>query len=94
MFLSNVKNSVRIQKVSFRTVFVNLWYKAAIMKTITVKINDHTKLGRSNLDLLHSFPKDKNVVEILESPYDPKFVAEIKARKKNQEGGNLAPMFS
>ena len=61
------------------------------MKTITVKINDRTKFGRSNLDLLHSFPKDKNVVEILESPYDPKFVAEIKAREKNSRGKKFSP---
>lgn len=59
------------------------------MKIITVKINERTKLGRSILDLLHSFPKDKNVIEILESPYDPKFVAEIKAREKNSSGKKL-----
>ena len=52
------------------------------MKTLTIKINDQTKLGRSILDLLQSLPKDKKVLEIIESPYDPKFVAEIKAREK------------
>ena len=59
------------------------------MKTITVKINDRTKIGRSILELLQNFPKDKNVIEILESPYDPKFVAEIKSREKNSRGKKL-----
>jgi hypothetical protein len=59
------------------------------MKTITVKINERTKIGRSILDLLHSFPKDKNVVEILESPYDPKFVAKIQSREKGLKSKNF-----
>lgn len=59
------------------------------MKTITVKINERTKIGRSILDLLHSLPKDKNVVEILESPYDPKFVAKIQSRENGLKSKNL-----
>lgn len=36
------------------------------MRTITVKINERTKIGRSLLDLLENFSKDKKVVEIIE----------------------------
>lgn len=61
------------------------------MKTLTIKINERTKTGKSILDLLQSFPKDKKIVEILEpeSPYDPKFVAKIKAREKESRGKKL-----
>jgi len=55
------------------------------MKTLTIKINERTKSGRTFMDLLEMFSKNEDGVEILESPYDPEFVAKIKAREKGLE---------
>jgi hypothetical protein len=50
------------------------------MATITLKINEQSKLGKAILDLLISTSKESKVIEILEDkdPYDPAFVKMIK----------------
>lgn len=59
------------------------------MTTITIKINERTKAGKTLKNLIELFSKENNGVEIVsdskESPYDPEFVKMVlksKASKK------------
>lgn len=57
------------------------------MTTITLKINERTKAGKALLSMLEFFTKESKGVEVIETPYDPKFVAMVKgsaASKKNK----------
>lgn len=49
------------------------------MTTITVKINERTKAGKTLKSLIELFSKENKGVEIVEneSPYDPEFVKKI-----------------
>ena len=55
------------------------------MKTITLKINERTKVGKSFMALIEEFSKDKKGIEIIsdESPYRAEFVAKIRRAEKN-----------
>lgn len=58
------------------------------MTTITLKINERTKAGKALLSLLDFFTKESKGVEVIETPYDPEFVAMVKksaADKKRKE---------
>lgn len=59
------------------------------MRTLTIKINEGTENGRTFMELLDDFVKNKKGVEILKSPYDPEFVAKIKSREKESKLENL-----
>jgi len=48
------------------------------MTTITFKINERTKAGKALLSLLEVFTKESKGVEVVETPYDPEFVAMVK----------------
>lgn len=48
------------------------------MTTITLKINERTKAGKALLSLLEFFTKESKGVKMVESPYDPEFVAMVK----------------
>lgn len=48
------------------------------MTTITLKINERTKAGKALLSLLDFFTKEGKGVEVVETPYDPEFVAMVK----------------
>lgn len=57
---------------------------------LTLKINNHTKIGKTLLNLIEIFAKENKEVEIVsktkeESPYNPEFVKMIKAAEKNAE---------
>lgn len=62
------------------------------MKTLTLKINESTENGRTFMELLEVFVKNKKGVEIMESPYDPEFVAKIRAREKESKPEKLVPV--
>ncbi|MCD9854772.1 hypothetical protein LUD75_08650 [Epilithonimonas sp. JDS] len=49
------------------------------MTTITIKINERTKAGKTLKNLIELFSKENKGVEIVEekSPYNPEFVAKI-----------------
>ncbi len=55
------------------------------MTTITIKVNNRNKAGRTFLEMLEIFRTQKNAITIVEpkkeekSPYNPKFVKKIKA---------------
>ncbi|KOS06172.1 hypothetical protein AM493_09115 [Flavobacterium akiainvivens] len=58
------------------------------MTTITLKINERTKAGKALLSMLEFFTKESKGVEVIETPYDPEFVAMVKksaASKKKKE---------
>jgi hypothetical protein len=60
------------------------------MTTITLKINERSKAGKTLKNMIEIFSKEKENVEIVsdESPYNPKFVKKIKraqARGKYRE---------
>jgi ABC-type glycerol-3-phosphate transport system substrate-binding protein len=57
------------------------------MKTITLKINERSKIGKSFIAFIEAFSKEKKDIEIVqeESPYSPDFVEKI---KKAEERGN------
>lgn len=54
------------------------------MATVTVKINERSKLGKAIMDLLISTSKESDAVEFVEqkSPYNPEFVKKIKQAQK------------
>jgi len=63
-------------------------YKSGRMTTITLKINERTKAGKALLSLLEFFTKEGKGVEVIDTPYDPEFVAMVKnsaAGKKRTE---------
>ena len=55
------------------------------MRTLAIKIK-RTKSGRTFMDL---FSKNEDGFEILDSPYDPEFVAKIKEKEKGLKGDKL-----
>ena len=56
---------------------------------ITIEINERTKAGKALLEVARLFSKEKKGVKIIESPYNPEFVAEIKAREKSSKGKKM-----
>lgn len=50
------------------------------MATITLKINEQTKLGKAIMDLLISTSKESKAIQIIEEKdsYDPEFVKMVK----------------
>ena len=54
------------------------------MTTITLKINERTKAGRALLSLLELFTKEGKAVEVVETPYDPDFVAMVKESAESE----------
>ena len=66
------------------------------MKTLTIKINEHSKAGKAFLAMSESFFKGVKGIEIIEndteslkkeSPYNPEFVAKIKKAEANIKKG-------
>ena len=66
------------------------------MKTLTIKINEHSKAGKAFLAMSESFLKGVKGIEIIEndteslkkeSPYNPEFVAKIKKAEANIKKG-------
>lgn len=58
------------------------------MTTITIKINEKSKAGKTLKSLIEIFSKDNKDIEIIsdeKSPYNPEFVAKIK--KSAQDKG-------
>ena len=58
------------------------------MTTITIKINERTKAGKTLKNLIEIFSKENKDIEIIsdnESPYDPKFVAKVLDSHKNDK---------
>lgn len=61
------------------------------MTTITIKINERTKAGKTLKSLIEFFSKENNGVEIIsdkKSPYSKEFVEKIKRAEKDIEEGN------
>lgn len=56
------------------------------MTTITLKINERSKIGKSFIALIEAFSKEKKDIEILsdKSPYNQDFVAKIKRAEKQK----------
>lgn len=60
------------------------------MTTITIKINERTKVGKAFMALIEAFSKEKKGIEIIseeKSPYNPEFVAKIRRAEKNVRDG-------
>lgn len=59
------------------------------MSTVTIKINEKSKLGKAIMDLLISTSKESDAVEFIEekSPYDPEFVKMIEKSRKQLKNG-------
>ena len=51
----------------FCTVFVIYLQKFDLMKTITIKVDDRTKRGKTFIDMLEIFSKEREI-EILKTP--------------------------
>jgi len=62
------------------------------MTTITIKIDERKKAGKTFLELLQLFQAQKNVVQIVEekekSPYNPEFVKKIQ-KARTEKGGRI-----
>lgn len=56
------------------------------MKTITLKIDERTKVGKSFIAFIEAFSNEKKGVEIVSdrSPYNPDFVAKIRRAEKQK----------
>ena len=57
------------------------------MTTITIKINERTKVGKAFMALIEAFSKEKKGIEIVseeKSPYNPEFVAKIRRAEKQE----------
>lgn len=70
------------------------------MATVTVKINERSKLGKEIMDLLISTSKESDAVEFVntstnsasqKSPYNPEFVKKIKQAQKRGEYREIDP---
>ena len=62
-------------------------YKSGRMTTITLKINERTKAGKALLSLLEFFTKEGKGVEVIDTPYDPEFVAKIQKSREQVKNG-------
>jgi hypothetical protein len=62
-----------------------------IMTTITLKINERTKAGKALLSMLEFFTKESKGVEVIETPYDPEFVAMVKRSASNKKRKTIDP---
>ncbi|MFN3640567.1 MAG: DUF2683 family protein [Flavobacterium sp.] len=63
------------------------------MTTITIKINEKSKAGKTLKSLIEIFSKDNKDIEILsdeKSPYNPEFVAKIK-KSATEKGIEIDP---
>jgi len=56
------------------------------MATVTLKINERTKVGKAFMALIEAFSKEEKGIEIIsdESPYNPDFIAKIKRAEKQK----------
>lgn len=56
------------------------------MTTITLKINERTKVGKAFMTLIETFSKEEKGIEIIsdESPYNPEFVAKVRRAEKQK----------
>jgi anti-sigma28 factor (negative regulator of flagellin synthesis) len=59
------------------------------MKTLTVQINERSKIGKAILDLLISTSKETKAINVVEeeSIYNPKFVEKIKKSQQEIKDG-------
>lgn len=63
------------------------------MTTITIKINERTKAGKTLKNLIEIFSKENKDIEIIsdnERPYDSEFVKKIK-KAETQKGVEIDP---
>ena len=65
------------------------------MTTLTVKINEKSKLGKAIVDLLHSSAKESKVVEVVEkakeSPYNAEFIKMVLQASKSKSRTKIDP---
>jgi hypothetical protein len=65
------------------------------MTTLTVRINEKSKLGKAIVDLLHSSAKESKAVELVEnsgkSPYSPEFVKMVLQASKSKQRIKVDP---
>lgn len=56
------------------------------MTTITIKINERTKVGKALMTLIETFSKEEKGVEIIsDDSYDPKFVEKVLNSHRNDK---------
>lgn len=56
------------------------------MTTITIKINERTKVGKALMTLIETFSKEKKGVEIIsDDAYNPEFVKKVLNSHKNDK---------
>jgi hypothetical protein len=63
-----------------------------MMTTLTIKINEQSKAGKTFLEMLDFFnSKEKKNIEVVqdESPYNPEFVAKIRESEKQIREGKF-----